>query len=234
MKITQLFKIYWPDSGGGIAKVIESIADSLSDCEQEIIVCQNSRKKKKVYEKYNGIAVCRCRQMMDLASTPVSLQFLRDVKKRTKDSDIVIYHFPYPMADLAVLFGMYSGRLVVWWHCGLEKYKKLEFLYRPLVRHTLKKADRILVSSKGNLENSAILEPFKKKCSVIPFCVSAEYLQRGMRYAAAAMDELTGNEQLRREYGANALRIIQREYTQKRMVQRYRKVFRKLRMQKPG
>ena len=167
MKITQLFKIYWPDNGGGIAKVMESIADSFSDCEQEIIVCQNSRKKKKVYEKYNGIAVCRCRQMMDLASTPVSLQFLRDVKKRTKDSDIVIYHFPYPMADLAVLFGTYSGRLVVWWHCGLEKYKKLEFLYRLLVRHTLKKADRILPKeiwkipqSWNHLRKSAVLYRF--------------------------------------------------------------------------
>ena len=28
MKIVQLFKIYWPDNGGGIAKVIESIASA--------------------------------------------------------------------------------------------------------------------------------------------------------------------------------------------------------------
>ena len=38
MKIVQLFKIYWPDNGGGIAKVMEGIADGFPDCDQEIIV----------------------------------------------------------------------------------------------------------------------------------------------------------------------------------------------------
>lgn len=182
MKITQLFKIYWPDNGGGIAKVMEHIADGFSDCEQEIIVCQDSGKKKCADDMYRGTAVHRCRQMFEIASTPVSLQYLLDVRKRTKDTDIVIYHFPYPMADLAVLFGMYSGRLVVWWHCGFEKYRKLAFFYRPLVRHTLKKADCILVSSGGNLKNTQILGKYQKKCRVIPYCVSEECLQKGRLY----------------------------------------------------
>ena len=124
MKVTQLFKIYWPDNGGGIAKVMENIAECLTDCTNEIIVCQDSRYKKGTNDNYKGVAVRRCRQIADVLSTPFSLQFLVDVKKRTKDSDIVIYHFPYPMADLAVLFGMYSGKLVVWWHCDFEKYEK--------------------------------------------------------------------------------------------------------------
>lgn len=183
MKITQLFKIYWPDNGGGIAKVMESIAQGFTDCEQEIIVCQNSGHKKCTQDSYQGIPVRRCRQLFDLLSTPISLQFLYDVKKRTQDADIVIYHFPYPMADLAVLFGLYSGKLVVWWHCGFEKYEKIAPLYRPLVLHTLKKADRILVSSKGNIKNSKTLRQFRKKCSVIPFCVSDECLRRGKAFA---------------------------------------------------
>jgi len=189
MKITQLFKIYWPDNGGGIAKVMESIAEGFSDCEQEIIVCQDSRRKKSTDDTYQGVAVRRCRQLFELLSTPVSLRFLCDIRKRTKDSDIVIYHFPYPMADLAVWLRLYSGRLVVWWHCGFEKYKKLAPLYRPFVLHTLKKADRILVSSKGNIENSDVLRHFWKKCTVIPFCVSDECLNRGKVYAAARMQQ---------------------------------------------
>lgn len=183
MKITQLFKIYWPDNGGGIAKVMESIAEGFSDCSQEMIVCQNTRHKKSADDHYRGIRVRRSRQLFDVLSTPVSLQFLSDVKKRTKDSDIVIYHFPYPMADLAILLGLYSGRLVVWWHCGFEKYRKLAPFYRPFVLHTLKRADRILVSSKGNIKYSETLRRFRKKCTVIPFCVSDECLKRGKAYA---------------------------------------------------
>ena len=185
MKITQLFKIYWPDNGGGIAKVMESIASGLPDCQHEIIVCQGTRHKKSMDDRYQGIAVRRCRQIFSPVSTPVSLCFLYDVKKRTKDTDIVISHFPYPMADLAVLLGLYSGRLVVWWHCGFEKYEKLAPFYRPLVRHTLNKADRILVSSKENIKNSALLRRYRKKCSVIPFCVDHEYLERGNVYLQA-------------------------------------------------
>lgn len=197
MKITQLFKIYWPDNGGGIAKVMESIAHGFSDCEQEMIVCQNSRHKKCVQDSYHGVPVRRCRQLFDLFSTPVSLQFLYEVKKQTKDSDIVIYHFPYPMADLAVLLGMYSGKLVVWWHCGFEKYEKIALLYRPLVLHTLKKADRILVSSKGNIKNSKTLRRFQKKCSIIPFCVSDECLRRGKAFAQTiSAKKDTGNSRI--------------------------------------
>lgn len=183
MKITQIFKIYWPGNGGGIATVMERIADGCRDWEQEIIVCQDSRKKRCADSHYHGIAVHRCRQLFEMASTPVSFQFLLDVKRRTRDSDIVVCHFPYPMADLAVLFGMYSGRLVVWWHCGFEKDRKLAFLYRPLVRHTLQKADRILVSSRGNLENTGMLRKYRGKCSVVPFCISDAYRKRGQAHA---------------------------------------------------
>ena len=188
MKITQIFKIYWPDNGGGIAKVMESIAEAFAGCRQEMIVCQSDRHKRSRDDRYQGIPVHRCRQLFTCVSTPVSLEFLLEVKRRTADSDVVIYHFPYPMADLAVLLGMYSGKLIVWWHCGFEKYRKLAPLYGMLVRHTLKKADQILVSSRGNLKHCALLRQYQYKCRVIPFCVSDECLQRGMEYTAKPQD----------------------------------------------
>lgn len=190
MKIAQLFKIYWPDNGGGIAKVMESIADALPECEHQMLVCQSTRHKESADDTYKGIPVRRSRQMFELASTPVSVQFLRDVRKKTKDADIVVCHFPYPMADLAVLLGMYSGRLVVWWHCAPEKYAGLALFYRLLARHTLEKAEMIFVSSKGNLKGSAaMLWKYRKKCRVVPFCVSDAYVQRGSAFAAARREE---------------------------------------------
>lgn len=185
MKITQLFKIYWPDNGGGIAKVMESIAQCLPGCEHQVIVCQDKRRKKSTAGMYHGVLVRRCRQLFTAASTPVSIDFLHQVKKYTKDADIVICHSPYPMADLAVLLGMPAGRLVVWWHCGFENHAWLAPLYRPLVRHTLKKADLVLVSAKGNVQNERLLLPYRSKCRVVPFCVSNACLQRGKAYAAS-------------------------------------------------
>lgn len=44
------------------------------------------------------------------------------------------------MIDLAVLFGLVKGKLVVWWHCDFDKYKLLMPIYNVFVRHTLKKS----------------------------------------------------------------------------------------------
>lgn len=196
MKITQLFKIYWPDNGGGIAKVIESIADGLPEYEQQIIVCQDSKHKKCADDHYKGIAVRRCRQLFTVASTPVSVQFLREIKRQAKDTDIFIYHFPYPMVDLAIWFGFFSGKLVVWWHCGFEKNRKLAVLYKPLVRQTLKKADLILISARGNVKHSGLLKKYQNKCRVIPFCVSDTYLSKGKDYVEKPSVPPTKNKQI--------------------------------------
>lgn len=182
MKIVQLFKIYWPDNGGGIATVMESIATAMKSEKQEIVVCQAKRGRKSTVEKYQGVPVYRCSQLFDFASTPFSIRFLQAAHRRTKDSDITIYHFPYPMIDLAVLFGLVKGKLVVWWHCDFDKYKLLMPIYNVFVRHTLKKADRILVSAQGNIDHSNILCDYKEKCTVIPFCVSDGILKRGQKY----------------------------------------------------
>lgn len=192
MKIVQLFKIYWPDNGGGIATVMESIANAMKKEKQEIVVCQAKRGKKTTVEKYNGVPVYRCSQLFDFASTPFSIRFLQDVHRRTRNSDITIYHFPYPMIDLAILLGLVKGKLVVWWHCDFDKYKLLMPIYNVFVRHTLKKADRILVSAQGNIDHSNILCDYKEKCIVIPFCVSKELLLRGQNYYNNKKDANTG------------------------------------------
>ena len=49
-----------------------------------------------------------------------------------------------------------------------------------------------------------------------------------VRELAAAMDELAKDAKLRREYGRNALRIVQKEYTQEQMVRRHRQIFKRL------
>lgn len=181
MKIVQLFKIYWPDNGGGIAMTMKNIVECLRRYEHRIIVCQGRPGKKTVKRDEKGTCVIRCRQLFTVASVPVSIRFLQEVKREIKKTDIVICHYPYPMSDLAVLLGRCSGKLIVWWHCDLEH--KYMFLYKPLIRHTLKRADKILVSSVGNLEGSALLQPFRKKCEIIPFCVNENYRIKGLQYA---------------------------------------------------
>lgn len=160
---------------------MKNITDCLCGYDHCMIVCQGHPGRKTVIRNQKRIRVIRCRQLFTAASIPVSIRFLQEVKKETKKTDIVICHYPYPMSDLAVLFGWCHGKLIVWWHCDLEH--KYMFLYKPFIRYTLEKADKILVSSEGNLESSALLQPFRKKCEIIPFCVNENYRIEGLQYA---------------------------------------------------
>ncbi len=189
----QLFKIYWPDNGGGIAAVMdmvshafEFIANKLDDreCRQEMVVCRPRPGMPFQQDEYHGVNVYRCRTFADIASTPFSAEFLIKGCRAAKDADIVVYHFPYPMADIGVLLKLYRGRLIVWWHCDFDTQKGriLAKLYKPLAEHTLKKADAIIVSAKGNIKGSKILRKYKNKCRVIPFSVSDEMAQTGREY----------------------------------------------------
>lgn len=191
MKLVHLFKYYWPDNGGGIAAAMDMVIHAFNEYSrgktgyrQEIVCCWQEAGKDYKLDEYNGIPVHRCRSMFEFASTQFSPQFISKVNKETEDADIVIHNFPYPFVDLAILLRKVHGKLVVWWHCDFKttKGKLLTKLYTPLVKHTLKKADAIIVSAKGNIDGSDILKPFESKCHVIPFAVSDEMAKNGRDY----------------------------------------------------
>lgn len=51
---------------------------------------------------------------------------------------------------------------------------------------------------------------------------------RNVQALTDAMDKLADNEELRKEYGINARRMVELEYTQEKMTERYQKVFAEL------
>ncbi len=191
MKLVHLTKYYWPDNGGGISAAMDMAINAFEEYSnenksnsQEIVCCWQKSGIPYKFDHYNNVPVQRCKSLFEFASTQFSTQFLQIVNKETKAEDIVIYNFPYPFVDLAVLLRKVHGKLIIWWHCDFNttKGKFLTKLYTPLVKHTLKKADAIIVSSKGNIEGSEILKPFEKKCHIIPFALSDKIVNEGIAY----------------------------------------------------
>lgn len=186
MKVVQLFKIYWPDNGGGIAAVMKSIVDVLQkneqEIEQEIVVCHGTKGKKTAVGNYQGVKIRRCRQLGSVASTPVSLSFLIQTYQAAKDADLVVAHFPYPMIDLALLLGLYRGRYIVWWHCDISKYRGLLFFYKPLMKRMLDNAGKILIPYKEMAVHSEFLQAYRQKCMAVPFGLSRKLVKRADDY----------------------------------------------------
>ena len=194
MKLVHLVKCHWPDNGGGISQSVDMAIHAFEQYRknkpgytQEVICCwQQNGKAGSEGLLGNGVPVYRCKSLFTKLSTPFSAEFLRAVKSRVREDDLAIYNFPYPLVDLAVLLGLLRGKLIVWWHCDFEiKGKLANSMFRPLVRHTLKKAAKIIVSSEGNIAGSETLRKYKEKCAVIPFAIGQPLIEEGRSYYAS-------------------------------------------------
>ena len=179
MRVLQVNKLYYPEIGG-IEKVVQQIAEGLSketDISVEVLACQ--RKGHGTVEKINGVTVHRAGSFGILASMPISISFLWQFRKLAKKADIVHFHMPFPLGDLAFLLSGYKGKTVVYWHSDVVKQKRLMRLYQPLMDRFLRKVDLILVATGGTVKGSAYLSPYLDKCRVIPYAVENSVLDSG-------------------------------------------------------
>ena len=83
-------------------------------------------------------------------------------------------HFPFPLADTALLLSGYKGRVVVSWHSDIVRQKKLMFFYKPLMKKLLERADCIITATQGHISGSDYLPEYRDKCVVIPYGINLE------------------------------------------------------------
>lgn len=182
IKILQVNKLYYPEIGG-IEKTLQQISEGLNklpDVDLKVLVCQ--KKGKGQVDDVNGVEVHRSGSIGVVASVPISFSFIWGLKKMAKDRDVVQFHLPFPLGDLACLLSGYQGKVVAYWHSDVVKQKKWMLLYRPIMERFLKRADVILVGAEGIINGSKYLKPYKEKCKVVPFAVSDEILRAGGEY----------------------------------------------------
>lgn len=169
LKVLQINKLYYPVTGG-VERVVQQIAEGLQDkTDMKVLVCQP--KGKTVYEKINGVVVCRQKSIGMIGNLPIPFGFFYRFRKMAKGRDIIHIHMPFPFADIAYLLSGYKGKIVLWWHSDVVRQKKMMVFYRPFMELLLKRADKIIVATKGHIEGSFYLKPYYKKCCIIPFGV---------------------------------------------------------------
>jgi glycosyltransferase involved in cell wall biosynthesis len=182
IRVLQVNKLYYPEIGG-IEKTLQQISEGLQqepDVDLKVLVCQ--KKGKGQTDCVNGVTVHRSGSFGVLASVPISLSFFANLRKMSKNCDVVQFHMPFPLGDLACLLSGYRGKVAAFWHSDVVKQKKWMVLYRPVMELFLKRADVILVGAQGILEGSKYLKPYRDKCRVVPFAVTDEILHAGKAY----------------------------------------------------
>jgi rhamnosyl/mannosyltransferase len=167
IKILQVNKFYAPWVGG-VERIVQLIAESLQEkTAMQILVCQP--KGKGCSELYNGVPVVRASSFGILFSMPVSFSFIHKLRKKSGDTDIMQFHAPFPLGDLACLLSGFKGKVIVWWHSEIISQRILAKMIKPIVYAFLKRADMIIVATENHIKGSNILKNFEAKCKIIPF-----------------------------------------------------------------
>lgn len=169
MRILHCFKVYQPDQNGGIEEAIAVLAGATpADSHVSVLTCRNRGLGSRV--SVNGVLVERTTTFAQINSIPISPTYVWRLRQKLPDVDVVAFHAPFPLIDLGLLLGLHDEQaLIIHWHADILGRDWLRPLFGPLLRNSVRRADRIIVSHPSVIENSDYLQSAREKCVVVPF-----------------------------------------------------------------
>lgn len=167
MKVLHFYKSYWPDIHGGVAQVIHTLAQHGNAHGIDVEVLALEQTPKGYSCRYNGHTVHKVRQSAEIASAAISHRVFQTFRSLAKTADLIHYHYPWPVMDLAHFYARHNKPSIVTYHSDIIKQKKLLALYRPLMTAFLNQADRIVATSPNYMRSSPVLQRFEQKTEVI-------------------------------------------------------------------
>ena len=192
MKVLQVCKFYQPVMGG-----IETVAWELAEGFARAgvrgdVLCSNQRRVTEQQGFASGYEVVRASSLGMLLSTSMAPAMVGELRRMSRDVDVIHVHMPDPMAALAIWTVRPKARLVVHWHSDVVRQRRAMRFYEPLQRWLLQRADAIIATSSAYTHSSQALRPWLDKVAVIPIGISDN---RGHDYApktAALREQFKG------------------------------------------
>ena len=168
VRVLHVFKTYLPDSFFGIERVIWHIAQNTKHLGVQSRILTLSQNPSPGPLRVDNHLVYQARLDLDAFSTGLSLNAFRLYRRLIAATDIVHFHFPWPMMDLLHFSACTKRPAVVTYHSDIVKQQRLLPFYRPLMHRFLASADHIVATSPQYLETSETLRRYRHKTSVVP------------------------------------------------------------------
>ena len=183
MKILHIYKDYYPVLGG-IENHIKLLAEGQVERGHDVTVLVTAPGRQTETTTLNGVRLIRAGRLATVASTPLSLALpwtLRGLRP-----DIAHLHFPYPVGEVAAWVAGRARRTVITYHSDVVRQAGILRLYRPLMRHILQQADRILATSPQYVASSPYLRENADRVTVVPLGIDlAPFLANPSEASAA-------------------------------------------------
>lgn len=169
MRILHFYKVAFPDSIGGIETVIHQLSLGSVKLGHQVDVLALTREGKHRVIDIEGYKVHLVPQLFQFASTPVGFSIFNVFKKLALKADIIHYHYPWPLMDLAHLFFTPKRPSLVSYHSDIIKQRFLNKIYSPLQNMFLRDMDSIVASTSNYFLTSHVLNRFSSKVNIIPY-----------------------------------------------------------------
>lgn len=170
MKILQLAKLC-PPCEGGIDIYSYDLTEELYKLGVDVdIICFSNVTKK----ESKGFTQFSTKINAKIHSALISWDLIKIFLKIRKNYDILHVHVPNPLLEILTFF--FDKRIVIHWHSDVVRQKMAYWLYKPLQKQMLKRADVIICTSSQYKATSKILKPFQDKIEIIPLGINPDRL----------------------------------------------------------
>lgn len=143
MRILHVYKDF-PPVLGGIENHLRDLAVGQAAAGHEVTVLVTARGPRSKVSLEGGVRVVRAGRLATVASTPISLGLVRELRRLRPD--VTHLHIPYPWGEAAWLM---AGRhpMVATYHSDVVRQRALGILWAPALHRLLARADRVLATS---------------------------------------------------------------------------------------
>lgn len=166
-KLIQLCK-YGPKFKGGMESEANNILKVMLKNDFNVKMIYFSSDLDRPSDKNKG--ACEevvCSTVFTLFSQPFSLRYFLEVLK-VKSDDIVHLHLPNYLALIASCFLSRKTKIIVHWHSDVINRPILTFFLYPLKKYILRRATKIICTSKEYAGFSNDLKSYSYKCKILP------------------------------------------------------------------
>jgi rhamnosyl/mannosyltransferase len=168
MRILQVARFYHPYKGG-METVLRSLCEGLRDLGHEVFCLVANTSGLTVTEVVGGIHVVRVASFGTLRSVSLCPGFIPAFRTLARAVDIIHIHQQNPLADVAVIGVQPAVPLVITCHSAIVRQRLARILWKPLLTHVRRRAQRVIVASPPMVELIAADDVPGLQPHVIPF-----------------------------------------------------------------
>ena len=169
MRVLHVLKTFFPDTYGGIEQMVHTLASHASEAGVEsrvLVLTPGEPRRERAPEGYE---IVRYRRDLYVASTGLSLSFLRGFRKEAAWADVMHMHFPWPFGDLAYMLSGIRKPSLLSYHSDVVSQVTLNKLYAPLRDRYLSRMQMIVAASPGIMRSSPVLRPLGDRVRLITY-----------------------------------------------------------------